>query len=210
MLANGMTLASQNAVRLLGDAELLMKEGRHPSAVALAILAIEEAAKEDILCALATWPEEAETFWKSFRWHIDKNSLGFVPLLHDRARSPLEELIWLHEHSGERYFDEMKWSGLYVDLLAQDGQPYWWNPGAMSAEHAGFFLSIARRVVSPRTVSVAEVELMQRHVRPQEQATLADRDAGMRAYLTEAIRNGLRPFEPWMRDRFGVDEQRTP
>lgn len=204
-----MTAAGRNAARLLEDADRLAAAGSHPSAVALAILAIEEAAKEDILAALATWPEEAKVFWKAFRWHVDKNTLGFVPLLHYRALSPLEELIWLHEHADERYFDEMKWSGLYVDLLGGDGGPFWWDPATLTQDHSHFFISIARRVVQPRSVSAAEVELMQQHVRPKEQTTLAERDAGMRAYLEEAIDRGLRTYEAWMGQRFGVRAPRS-
>ena len=53
-IADGMNAAERNAARLLNDAELLLREERHPSATAMAILAIEEAGKNTILRQLST------------------------------------------------------------------------------------------------------------------------------------------------------------
>ena len=44
-IAEGMNAASKNAIRLVEDAQVLLAAERYPSALALAILAIEEARK---------------------------------------------------------------------------------------------------------------------------------------------------------------------
>ncbi len=52
-LAEGMNAAQANARRLVDDARLLLNEGRYATAVALCVLAIEEAGKRRILRELA-------------------------------------------------------------------------------------------------------------------------------------------------------------
>src|SRR5687767_9764032 len=142
LAAQGMTSAMRNAARLLDDARLLARDRRHASATALAVLAIEEMAKADILTGLATWPAEARAFWRMFRNHVDKNSLGFVPLL--RSQSRLEGLIWLHENANETYFDDLKWSALYLDLLQGPSGPYWAEPDAtVTEEHSNRLIALA-------------------------------------------------------------------
>ena len=67
--------ASHNAVRLVGDADLLLESERFPS-VALAILAKEEAWKVAILRELAVAQEDDKALdncWRDYRRHIEKN-----------------------------------------------------------------------------------------------------------------------------------------
>jgi AbiV family abortive infection protein len=59
-LAEGIGVSNHNAARLLEDATLLAKNQRYPSAVALAILAVEESAKAAVLRAMAMCRNEAE------------------------------------------------------------------------------------------------------------------------------------------------------
>lgn len=205
LIAETMTAAMRSGARLLDDARMLTASGRHPSAVAMAILAIEEIAKSDLLAALAVWsdPKDQSEVWRMFTTHVDKNSLGFVPLIQNV--SAVEQLVWLKEHGTERYFEEMKWSGLYVDVLrGDDGKPFCWTPEMLTAEHSAFFVRDAERVVSARTVKPEEIDLMRAMVRPSRGQTMLDVHHEMSSFLQTAVDRGLREFEPWMRERNGV------
>jgi AbiV family abortive infection protein len=205
LIAEAMTAAMKSGARLLEDARMLAASGRHPSAVAMAILAIEEVAKSDILAALAVWsdPKDRNEVWRMFTTHIDKNSLGFVPLIQNI--SAVEQLVWLKEHGTERYFDEMKWSGLYVDvLLGDDGKPFCWTPEMLTAEHSAFFARVAERVVSVRTVTPEEIDLMRAMLHPTRGQTMLDVHHEVSSFLQAAVDRGIREFEPWMGKRNGV------
>jgi hypothetical protein len=89
-VAEGMTRALQNAERLAKDAEMLLKAGRVPSAVALAALSIEESGKVAILRQMATACGEKEwtELWKAYRSHTKKNTLWiFGDLVQNGART---------------------------------------------------------------------------------------------------------------------------
>jgi AbiV family abortive infection protein len=200
-----MTAAMKSGARLLDDAQMLAAAGRHPSAVAIAVLAIEEIAKSDILAALAVWPDPKDQaeIWRMFTTHVDKNTLGFVPLLQNTSAA--ERLVWLTEHGAEPYFDHMKWSGLYVDVLrGVDGRPFCWKPETLTAEQSAFFIHVAESVVRVRTVAAEEIDLMRAMLHPMRGQSMLDVDREVRAFMQTAVDRGLRPFEAWMGERLGV------
>jgi AbiV family abortive infection protein len=83
-IAEGINAASRNAVRLVGDADLLLESERFPSAAALAILAIEEAGKVAILRELSVAQEEDKALdncWRDYRRHTKKNVAWLLPQL---------------------------------------------------------------------------------------------------------------------------------
>lgn len=205
LIAEAMTAAMKSGARLLVDARMLAASGRHPSAVAMAILAIEEIAKSDILAALAVWsdPKDQEEIWRMFTTHVDKNTLGFVPLIQNF--SAVERLLWLAGHDRERYFEHMKWSGLYVDVLqGEDGVPFCWSPEMLTAEHSGVFIRLAENVVTVRTITTEEIDLMRTMLHPTRGQTMLDVDRDFRAFMQTAVDRSLRAFELWMKDRHGV------
>lgn len=207
LLARGMNAANANAARLLADAELLWSSGRHSSAAALAMMAIEELAKEDILKALATWPSEARVFWKSFASHPDKGDLGRSAFIADDA-SALDVLVQTATvplGMFGRRMEFAKWRAIYVDCLVVDGGPLWWSPADFSEDEARKSVEMARRVVNTRVVSVEEVEALIRHVGPVAGATWGEINRAQGQYLREVVDRGLRPMEPWMRVRLGFD-----
>src|SRR6185312_12883870 len=76
-IAAGMNAACANANRLADDAKTLLDAGRIPSALSLAILAIEEAGKTSVLrrLAVATTDGEISDVWKEYRSHTSKNRM---------------------------------------------------------------------------------------------------------------------------------------
>lgn len=211
LIAEAMTAAMRSGVRLLDDARALAGSDRHPSAVSLAILAIEEVAKSDILAALAVWPDSKDQaeIWRMFTTHVDKNTLGFVPLLQNT--SAVERLVWLTKHGAQPYFDHMKWSGLYVDVLrGHDGRPFCWSPEMLTAEHSTFVIRVAESVVIVRTVTTEEIDLMRSMLHPTRGQTMLDVHRDVSSFLQVAVDRGLRDFEPWMSERNGVGPPRVP
>src|ERR1035437_2550915 len=81
-IAQGMNAARENAKRLAKDAQLLLENERYASALALAILSIEEAGKEPVLRGLAVASDEKQLQerWRDYRSHTSKNA--FWPLHH--------------------------------------------------------------------------------------------------------------------------------
>lgn len=94
-IAEGMTAAVENAVRLAGDAEVLLAHGSFATAASLAALAIEEAGKDSILRALAVARTDEEVLgcWKSYRSHTRKNSAWILPDLFASGAHPSDILL---------------------------------------------------------------------------------------------------------------------
>jgi AbiV family abortive infection protein len=111
--------ALDNAERLAQDAEMLLREGRYPTAHALAVLALEEYGKH-ILCASATIRGHADpSYWRKFRRrfnsHRDKlrNALLLTGLL-AKTEVEMEPLDDLEAAARRRDFAKLR--GLYVDI----------------------------------------------------------------------------------------------
>lgn len=206
-LAEGMTAANHNAARLLEGAELLAERAHWSSAAALAVFAIEETAKEEILRALATRPGDATKFWRAFTSHRDKGDLAAVAWAREDAS--VMELLVVTLASGlgvvGRGVEAVKWRALYVDCLATDAGPLWWTPERMRAADALAMLETARRVVRRRVVSAEEVHILIRHMAPVVGAPWDDVNRAQARYLREVVDQGLREKEPWMSTRLGFD-----
>lgn len=207
LLAHGMTVANVNAARLLADAETLLTNGRYTSAAALAMTAIEEMAKEDILRALAVWPAEAETFWNAFRSHARKGDLGAVAYVDPNA-TPVEWLahvVLTPVGVFGRRMEIAKWRALYVDCVVVNGAPSWWSPLDFNEDEARRTVELARRLVSARVISVDDVQILIRHMAPVAGASWGEVHRAQGRYLREVVDRGLVQFEPWMRTRLGFD-----
>ena len=84
MAAEGIALARKNAAGLIADAELLLENERLPSAAALAILAIEELGKVQIIKRIVLHSDDAKQLkeaWKEYRSHRAKNVMWILPKL---------------------------------------------------------------------------------------------------------------------------------
>lgn len=80
-IVKGINCAISNSIRLIQDAESLCQKSSYPSAVALAILAIEEAGKVSVLrgLAVARSNEDVKDSWKEYRTHTRKNQMLAMP-----------------------------------------------------------------------------------------------------------------------------------
>ncbi len=113
---------AENAKRLLADAELLRKANRHPSAVALAVLAVEEAGKYFLL----KWAfEDAELPDRGrVRSHPEKQiTLGTFYL----AEAVVDAVGTFLESKGLPHGDEAVQSfitGVYYFLEQSDSEEY--------------------------------------------------------------------------------------
>ena len=206
-LAEGMTAANHNAARLLDDAEILMAGEHWASSAALAVYAIEETAKEEILRALATWPTEARAFWRAFTSHKDKSDLAAMAWVGSETSVMALLAVTLLIPLGVvgKGVEGLKWRALYVDCLAGPSGTVWWNPERFGRDAADMMLESARRVVRRRVVSPEEVRILIRHMSPLAGAAWDEVNAAQGRYLREVVDRGLREFEPWMRTRLGFD-----
>jgi len=128
-VARGINAAAENSRRLCEDAKLLFDNARYPSALALAILSIEESGKAAILRSLSLAKEgkELKDSWKRYRSHKDKNTHWIaVDLMLGGAKS-LEELSRIADPSSDhpQILDQLKQVALYTDCL---GSAHWSFP----------------------------------------------------------------------------------
>lgn len=104
MLGNEETLGvvASNAKRLLSDAEFLAAGGRFPTAVALAVLAIEEVGKYFFL----KWNRGADSPDKTLRRHVQKqlvaSSLGLAEVMLQGLEEALAARGYKLQHPSQR------------------------------------------------------------------------------------------------------------
>src|SRR5271157_2624885 len=118
-IAEGMNAARKNANRLVTDARLLYENGRYASALALAILSIEEVGKEPILRVLALAADEMDlrSGWRDYRSHAKKNVLWPLLDLFRRGARRANDFASLFDDDAEhpQLLDNMKQLCFYTD-----------------------------------------------------------------------------------------------
>ena len=160
--AEGIALARANASRLIADAELLLDAERHPSAIALAILAIEELGKVQIIKMIVLHSEEAalKKSWKEYRSHRAKNVQWIIPTLAAEGARTLIELKPATDIDGEHtaMLDAIKQLAFYTDCL--NATPRWSAPiDAIDPKFAESIISVAKLLNRDRVTEVKELEL---------------------------------------------------
>ena len=119
-IAAGMNAALGNAQRLWRDAALLAENGRTPSAVALAILSIEESGKVPLLrqLALAANVPERREFWNAYRSHLQKNTLWILGQLVAKGGRTLDDLRVIVDPDSDHpdILDNLKQLCIYTHL----------------------------------------------------------------------------------------------
>ena len=178
--AEGIALARSNAARLICDAEVLLEAERHPSAIALAILAIEELGKVQVLKIIVLQSEEAplKQAWREYRGHRAKNVQWILPGLAAEGARTLEQVRAAADIDGDHtmMLDTIKQLALYTDCF--NAVPRWSSPDdAIDAKFAEAILSVAKLLNREATTSVRELELWVELVGPHYNA------AGMVAAL---------------------------
>jgi AbiV family abortive infection protein len=137
--ADGVSACLENSRRLFEDSLTLQKAHRYPSAVALAILSLEEIDKMYRLLriALIKEPSSLKREWAEWRDHKAKlkSVLRPIPAEQPKATAEVLSIATVH-HLAQR----LKLRSLYVTLL-QDGT--WSRPGGIITE------SLCRGMVIP-------------------------------------------------------------
>jgi AbiV family abortive infection protein len=134
---------------------------RIPTAAALAILAIEEAGKRNILRGLATAKsdDEAQLAWTAFRSHRHKNGMWILPVLYADGARQLRDLILTVDAKAEHtaLLDSIKQVAIYSDCLADR---HWSDPlDCIDRELATALVSIAELLSRGKAIPSREIEL---------------------------------------------------
>jgi len=195
-VADGLLAADQNARRLLDDAELLLREKRFASSLALSILSIEESGKKYVLrrIALVQDQKQLKEYWRDFRSHRAKNSIWILPkLVMEGARTLLDlgpALDKSGDHTAE--LDSLKQIAIYTDFL---GKRNWSKPiEVIDQKTAEGMMKIARVSLGAREVSVREVELWMEVVGPH--IDTPEMGSAVLAYQQQLVDEGLSDISP--------------
>jgi AbiV family abortive infection protein len=211
-IAAGMNVALANAHRLWSDAALLAEHGRTPSAVALAILSIEESGKVPLLrqLALATDDPERREFWKAYRNHRQKNTLWIFGQLVAKGGRTLEDLRRIVDPDSDHpdTLDNLKQLCLYTDCFI-DGK--WSSPNDLAiSEIAPYLLTMAEVLSQAREVTSLEVELWQKHLLPVKGGTFEASKRAVADWYAELQLRGLATVATEELDAFLGHESSPP
>lgn len=197
-IAEGMTAAGRNSVRLLEDAELLLEKKRFPSAASLAILAIEESGKLPILrgMSVARDDKDLKESWSNYRSHTKKNVAWIVPDLVRAGVRKLEDFRQLYDAEAEHQFvlDQLKQIGFYTDCL---GKAHWSVPDEVVDEQLAVTLvKVAKTLAQTEKVSEKEIELWIKHLGPVWKKYMQWMQKALENWYREMQEVGLAPEGP--------------
>jgi len=170
MAAEGIALARKNAARLIADAELLLQSDRRASASALAILAIEELGKVQIIKRIALHsddPKQLKEAWKEYRSHRAKNVMWILPKLASEGATTMMQLRPATEIEGDHteMLERVKQLSFYTDCFTDNVR--WSEPGeAVDAPFAPAIVATAKLLNREAETSVRELELWVECVAP--------------------------------------------
>ena len=194
-IADGINAARRNAARLADDAQLLLENGRFPTAASVAALSIEESGKTAILrqLASATGDESAKSLWKEYRSHTAKNRMWIMPQLLSQGARRLRDFASLFEANAEhpQLLDQVKQLGFYTDCL---GEAHWSTPDTVIDENlANTLVQTAQIMACSRDTTATEIELWLKHVSPHMNSKQCDAEAGLKKWYEEMQYLGLYP-----------------
>lgn len=176
--AEGISLARANASRLIADAELLLQNSRYASAIALAILAIEELGKVQAIKAIllqSARPQVKEA-WRDYRNHRAKNVHWILPKLAAEGARTLSQLRTAADPAGDHtaMLDSVKQLSFYTDCYGNVGR--WSEPSdAVDPEFAKAILATAHLLNRDEETTERELELWSSIVGPNYgKATMVD------------------------------------
>jgi AbiV family abortive infection protein len=192
-IAEGINAAARNAARLAADARLLFDSGRYPSAMALAILSIEESGKPSILRGLAATSDEnsLKSAWRDYRTHTKKNVMWpFIFEVKSGARRA-GDFAKLFDDGAEhpQLLDAVKQVAFYTDCVANC---QWWIPEkVVEADTTKFIVRAAELMVKQNVVTTEEIELWIAILGPHWNGSDEERAAAVCAWDEEMRRRGL-------------------
>jgi AbiV family abortive infection protein len=210
-IAEGCNLATNNAMRLVGDAKLLLDAGRFSTAASLAILAIEESGKHGILryLAMAEDDKELKEAWKYYRTHTKKNRLWALPIVMQNDAQTIFDI-------GKKLFDEnneyaailnqIRQLGFYTDCV---GNGRWISPEDLPQRIAVNIVSIAEWLAKKDPISSKEIELWIEHMRPIWKKHEEVAGPGLLKWFKALQKEGLFPKDINM-ERFIISQGKDP
>ncbi|HAJ27016.1 MAG TPA: AbiV family abortive infection protein [Syntrophus sp. (in: bacteria)] len=193
MIAEGMNIARANAKRLFEDASALYEAGRTHSAVALAILSIEESGKISILRQMALCESEAEwrQAWKDYRSHIRKNVAWILGELAAKGARTIDELrpIVNSDSDHPNVLDNLKQLCLYTDCV---NNSKWTSPEALEIKDlASYLLLMAKAFVKGSDVTEKELQLWRLHLLPAKRGSFEENKRAVANWWADMGANGL-------------------
>jgi AbiV family abortive infection protein len=193
MIAEGMNAARASAKRLLDDAKTLYDAGRLPSAVALAILSIEEAGKVSILRGMVLCETEQEwrQGWKAYRTHTSKNTAWILGELAAKGARTLDELRSIAEPDSDHpeVLDQLKQLCLYTDCM---NSSKWSTPDNVDVTaFAPYILLMAKALATGGEVTEKELHLWRHHLLPVKGASLEGNKRAAANWFADMRANGL-------------------
>lgn len=191
-IAEGMNVARDNAVRLAKDSRLLFEKERYPSALALAILSIEEAGKESVLRGLAVASNDKELIehWKDYRSHTKKNAHWLLLDMVSKGARRLEDFLPMFYPNAEHteMLDSLKQICLYTDSFKRG---VWSVPEKVISEKiVRAILHVAEICCQTREITTEEIDLWIHHLKPVWNSTVK-RERGLIEFDNEMRRRGL-------------------
>jgi AbiV family abortive infection protein len=194
-IAFGIRAAQKNAIRLQKDAQVLLEEGRFPSATALAILSIEESGKIPILreLCLAKNEQDITNSWRSYRTHTSKNAQWIVSELVAKGARRMDDLSSVFDKTSDHPYilDQIKQISFYTDCL---GNAHWSEPGEIiDKKLAQTLVAIAQIQANDSEVTVRELELWIQHLGPVWKTTDLEVKKALIAWYGDLQREGLKP-----------------
>jgi AbiV family abortive infection protein len=192
-VAAGMNTAARNAKRLADDASLLLENNRFASAVALAVLSIEESGKLSILrqLACAQSAEHAKQCWREYRSHTKKNVMGAFLDLFTKGARRLDQFAPLFDPNADhpQLLDKVKQIALYSDCL---GSAHWSDPVEVIEESLARGIVLAAKILAQgKEVTTLEVELWVKHVGPHLHAGREQAERALEVWYAEMQCHGL-------------------
>ena len=192
-IAEGMNIAQRNARRLADDAKLLLDAERYPTAVAIAVLSIEESGKTSILRRFASTPDKAvrRRIWKEYRSHRSKNVMWILPSLVSEGARDLDSLRLATDTSAKHttLLDQVKQISLYTDCL---DNCHWSEPEkVIDAKLSKYLVSTADLLAKNSPVTVKEIELWIEHMQPVYGKSLDMMKTALINWYTMMKENGM-------------------
>ncbi|MCK4368901.1 MAG: AbiV family abortive infection protein [Dehalococcoidales bacterium] len=163
-IANGINAANRNAISLIEDAELLLKNKRYASAAALAILSIEESGKKSLLRGMSVLTKNKDIIdhWRDYRKHTKKNMMWLLPHFIAMGKWKFDDLKHLFSTGKHAYMiEQLKQFCLYTDCI---GEIRWSEPSKfMNEELAEITLETAKLLKSDEEETVEDLRIWAKH-----------------------------------------------
>jgi AbiV family abortive infection protein len=195
--AEGINAAYRNSRRLVNDAEKLFLISSFPTAMTVAILAIEEYGKAAIIhrILLAKTDRARQVHWREYTSHTAKNTPWVMPNLIKTGAKTVDDFRVLFDEASIHRFvlDDFKQWGIYTECRGVE----WSEPEkTITGEMCGEVLSYAKALLSTARVYTEEqMRCYVKHLSPvwTERAEDADTTAireAMKNYAIECQQRG--------------------